>query len=157
MHQVRHGVSGFTLLELLIVIVISGMLAMFAAPRISEARNAANLVSAREHLSAAVSTARAAAIQKGEPGTLRFTAAGPSATIRNRTGAEFHVVPPMDMRTVYGVTVSASTDSIRFDSRGLAAPKLRGRAVFRLTGTAGGADSVCVGLLGQIMPRGCSL
>lgn len=153
----RHGVSGFTLMEILIVVVIGGILALIAAPRISEARNTANLVSAREQLSAAVSTARAAAIQKGEPVTLRFTAAGPSATMLGRTGTVLRIVPPVDLRAVYGVTVSASTDSIRFDSRGLAAPKLRGRAVFRLTGAAGGVDSVCVGLLGQIMPRGCSL
>ncbi|MHB1224842.1 MAG: GspH/FimT family pseudopilin [Gemmatimonadaceae bacterium] len=153
----RHAGSGFTLLELLIVVVISGMLAMMAAPRISAARNTANLVSAREQLSAAISTARAAAIQKGQPVTLRFTAAGPSATVVGRTGAQLRIVAPVDLRTQYGVTVSTRTDTIRFDSRGLAAPKLGGRAVFRLTGAAGGVDSVCVGVLGQIMPRGCSL
>ena len=153
----RHAGMGFTLLELVIVIVISGMLMMIAAPRISEARNTANLVSAREQVSAAISTARAAAIQKGEPVTVRFTAAGPSATIRGRTGAEVRIIPPVDLRSVYGVTVSTRTDSIRFDSRGLAAPKLSERAVFRMTGLGGGVDSVCVGVLGQIMPRGCSL
>lgn len=153
----RHDEAGFTLIELLIAIVICGVLAMVAVPRIASARDSANLVSAREQVSASIATARAAAIQKGEPVTIRFTAAGPSAVIRGRTGNDVRLVAPVDLRALYGVTVDAGVDSIRFDSRGLATPKLRGMAVFRLTGTGGGVDSVCVGVLGQILPRKCAL
>src|SRR5688572_16172440 len=63
--------DGYTLTELLIVVVMVGALTLFALPKFSGlvARN--KLQAARDEITAAVATARAAAVQKGRTATLR--------------------------------------------------------------------------------------
>src|SRR5213592_635457 len=57
--------SGFTMLELIIVIVIVGVLALVGFPRIKDAIQKTNVRSARVAAGTYVATARAAAIQLG--------------------------------------------------------------------------------------------
>src|SRR5687768_16023380 len=58
--------AGFTLPEMLIVIVMISVLALLAIPRFSAANGRRHMESARMRVAAALATARQAAIQKGE-------------------------------------------------------------------------------------------
>ena len=62
----RHDRPGFTLPEMLIVIVMISVLALFAVPRFTSANGKRHMESARMRIAAALVTARQAAIQKGE-------------------------------------------------------------------------------------------
>lgn len=57
--------AGFTMIEILIVIGVAGILYMLMAPRIGETRAKSQLRAARQQLSAAFASARAAARQHG--------------------------------------------------------------------------------------------
>lgn len=69
--------SGFTLLEMLVVLAITGLIAALLYPQIETARFAVRQRAMRENLAAAVEAARAAALRSGAPATLRTD---PSAT-----------------------------------------------------------------------------
>src|SRR5205823_7295041 len=73
---------GFTTIELIIVVVMIGIIAVIGFPKIRRALDTTNVRSTRVYLGTAVATARAAAVQRGcraavhfsSPGTARGTA-----------------------------------------------------------------------------------
>jgi general secretion pathway protein H len=66
-----HAESGFTLLEVLVVLAITVLIAALLYPQVDTARFAVRQRLARENLAAAVEAARAAALRSGAPVTLR--------------------------------------------------------------------------------------
>jgi prepilin-type N-terminal cleavage/methylation domain-containing protein len=154
---VRRSREGYTLTELLIVVVMVGALTMFALPKFSGlvARN--KLQAARDEITAAIATARAAAVQKGRTATLRINNNRVWVTVlTDDAGTTMTVVPMKSMMTLYNVSLSATDSTIHYDMRGFANPRLGSTGVFRLLGNSK-RDSVCITAAGQIMPRGCSL
>lgn len=151
---------GYTLTEMLIVVSIVGLLTLFAVPKFSGLVERNKLTAAREELSSAIATARAAAIQKGRTATLFVSGNQMWVTVvTTSAGATTTVVPVKSFGTLYNVSV-APTDpgitSVTFDMRGFATPRLSSTGIFRITG-ASRKDSVCITTAGQIMPRSCSL
>jgi type II secretion system protein H len=141
---------GFTLPEILIVIVMISVLALVAIPRFSTASNKRHVESARMRVAAALSTARQAAIQKGEPVQFRlklhqvrvFTA---SDTTRN-------LLSPVPLDTLYNVTTTVDgvtgEFNVLFNARGFAnVPATR---IIRLTRTGVPNDSVMVLTTGRV-------
>jgi Tfp pilus assembly protein FimT len=114
------------------------------------------LSAAREELTAAIATARAAAVQKGRTATLFVSGNQMWVTVVNAGSGTTTVVPVKSFSSLYNVSVAATEPSITFDMRGFLTPRLASTGVFRIVG-ASRRDSVCITSAGQIMPRSCSL
>jgi prepilin-type N-terminal cleavage/methylation domain-containing protein len=112
--------SGFTLAELIIVILMVGVLTAMLAPRVGEAITKQGVRSARSAIVSMHSTARAAAIQRSRRTTLLVS--GTTLVVRARhpvTGVLDTIGNPQDMRSRYGVGVVTTRDSLVFDPRGV--------------------------------------
>ena len=142
---------------MLIVVSIVGLLTLFALPKFSGLVESNQLSAAREELSSAIATARAAAVQKGRTATLFLSGNQMWVTVvTSSAGATTTVVPVKSFGTLYNVSVTATEPSVTFDLRGFATPRLSSTGKFVISG-ASKKDSVCITTAGQIMPRGCSL
>lgn len=150
--------QGYTLTEMLIVVVMVGMLTMISLPKFSGLVERNKLTAAREEITAALATARSAAVQKGRTATVVFSGNRMWVTVvTSNAGTTTTVVPVKSLMTLYSVSIVASPDtSVTFDMRGFANPRLATKGKFVLTKGAR-RDSVCITTAGQIMPRGCSL
>jgi prepilin-type N-terminal cleavage/methylation domain-containing protein len=148
---------GYTLTEMIIVVGVVGLLTIISLPRFSGLVERNRLSAAREELTAAIATARAAAVQKGRTATLFVSGNQMWVTVVNSGGgATTTVVPVKSFSSLYNVSVAATEPSITFDMRGFLTPRLASTGVFRIVG-ASRRDSVCITSAGQIMPRSCSL
>lgn len=149
--------QGYTLMEMVIVVSVVGMLTIISLPRFSGLVERNRLQSARDELAAAISTARAAAIQKGRTATMFLSGNQMWVTVVTASdGSTTTVVPVKSFSSLYNVSVSATSPTLTFDSRGFINPRLSSRGIFRIVG-ASKRDSLCITIAGQIMPRGCSL
>ncbi|MGQ0537596.1 MAG: pilus assembly FimT family protein [Gemmatimonadaceae bacterium] len=152
--------GGYTLTELLIVVAIIGIVAAFGVPRIGFLKEQTNLAAAREQFQAALSSARASALQKGRRS--RFIVSNHAITVDvivDDAGNRDTVVRTLPFDSVFTMRIQlgGTADTlIAFDGRGIASPRLGGIAMFRLVG-ATRKDSICVTPLGQSMPRSCTL
>lgn len=152
----RKAPRGFTLVELLTVIVLMTSLAMFSMPKFTGLRERSNLTSAREHIEGAIVTARSTAMQKGTSARVVFSGNKVFVTATTTSGTTLTVLPAVPLDSTYGVTVSASDTAVAFDARGFASPRLAAPGMIRLLG-ATRRDSICITVIGQLMPRGCQL
>lgn len=151
--------DGFSLIEMMIVVVLLAAVTAMSAPKIAEIRHSSNMASARQQVTATLASARAAAIQKGRPALFIRNGNEIRATVPYGTDSQTVIVPRTDLNTEFRVRVEiggAASDTIRFDSRGLASPRLTGTGIVHLVGSMR-RDSVCVGVVGQLFPRGCAL
>jgi prepilin-type N-terminal cleavage/methylation domain-containing protein len=152
--------GGFTLVEMMMVIVIISGLTLFSLPKFHALEERSRLASARQELQAAIATARAAAIQKGR--TAQVVIVGNALTVRvtiDNAGTTKTLLNRIQLDSVYKVTVtpSAPADSLlTFDMRGFLRPRLGATEIYHIVG-ASKRDSVCITTGGQIMPRSCSL
>lgn len=156
--MVRRGIS---LVEILIVLAVSGILAAIATPAIGRTYDRLNVQAATRQLAAAVGAARAASLQKGRPSRLRISSTGMmSVTVdTNSLGNAATVISARLPGASNGLTVTprrAADSLLSFDARGFVSPRLASNAVIVIAGTAA-RDSICVGRLGQILDRGCTL
>lgn len=147
---------GYTLTEMIIVVGVVGLLTIISLPRFSGLVERNRLSAAREELTAAIATARAAAVQKGRTATLFVSGNQMWVTVVNSGSGTTTVVPVKSFSSLYNVSVAATEPSITFDMRGFLTPRLASTGVFRIVG-ASRRDSVCITSAGQIMPRSCSL
>jgi len=148
-------------MELLIVVVIVGVLAIMTAPRIKSARDGYSVNAARERVTAAVAAARAAAIHTGRESLFWTSGQYISIWTMNPTTGSWVIHTPLQH-------IGSSHDGVQlqlggsgwsyvwFEPRGLTKYKPGSTTVFRLVGSAK-KDSVCVSRLGQILPRSCIL
>ena len=142
----RHR-RGFTLPEILIVIVLISILALVAIPRFATANGKRHMESARMRVAAALATARAAAIQKGEP--VRFQISNHRVTVVRLAGSA-NLISPVPLDTLYNVRASGFTDPLQIDfsARGFANYGSRLKIVLRRSGVAD--DSVIVMPTGMV-------
>lgn len=113
--------SGFTIIEMLWVIVLIGLMAALGIPRIRDAVQKQNVRSARVAAVAHVVKARNAAVQRGCRATVHMRSTGAMWVTACRTsGAGLDTLGDVDnLHDRYGVTLSATRDFIEFDPRGL--------------------------------------
>lgn len=148
--------NGFTLVEMLAVIVMMGILLALVAPRIGKESVKLSVRSSTQKVAAFLSRARAEAMQNG-----RFT-----AVVRVNNGIRLVMDkgagPPamlgwQDLGLEQRVTLSASpSDTIMFDPRGLAV--LRGTPVQQIIVTRDDfADTACVIGRGRIATSACTV
>lgn len=154
----RRARNGFTLIELMVVLVLVGGLTALALPKAATMREQSNIKAAKQQLAATIASARAAAVQKGTPARFRVSTNSVTALVPNAPGDTTFVIPARDLNKLFGVTVSMRTPSVDsvlvFEPRGFVTPRLNQAAMYIVTsGTR--ADTICVGIIGQIMTRSC--
>lgn len=118
--------SGFTIMELLIVVVIIGIVSAAAYPLARSALVRTDVRGARYHATNLITQARAAAQETGRVTTLSFASNRALITATPRlvavAGSTVDTIAgtPVNYSQAYGVTVTGSNGtSIVFDSRGL--------------------------------------
>lgn len=150
--------TGYTLTELLIVIVVIGVLLALTMPKLNKVDAQAGTGSASQTIAAQLATARAAAIATGYPS--RLVLAGNAITIAtsDSLGAWTTLGKSIPL-TDFGVTVTGSPASkVEFDPRGFATGISTMQRFIVDAGTYGvPKDTVCVAKIGLVMPNGCSL
>ena len=145
-----HRNSGFTVVELLWVIVIMGLMGAMGIPRIRGALQKQNVKSARVAGVAHIVKARAAAVQRGCRATVHVRSTGLIwVTACKTTGPGIDTLGSVDdLKARYGVTMSATRDSIQFDPRGLSLGNQSG-TVFVSNAVA--ADSIVINAVGRVV------
>lgn len=144
--------SGFTMIEMLVVMLIMGIVLAFGLPKFSALRNSGRVGAAKVQLSTGLTTARAAAIQNGRPA--RWSLSGNTVTVsaQDAAGVYQNLRPPFDYNREYNVTLRATSNEINFDGRGLATG-LAGTQKLYVAGVT--TDSICVTVLGVVLRQGC--
>ena len=145
--------SGFTLVEMMMVLVMIGVLSVAATPRIKDALGASALRSAKFEILATLRRARATAIQRGKVARLVVSGSLVRVTV-DSSGQQVAVGAPVDFYRYYKVTVTGTTGTVGYDPRGFAVGLNNAERIY-LT-RSGKRDSVCVSRIGQISPKGCA-
>ena len=118
------GTKGFSTIELAIVMILIGLIAAMAFPRIRGALEQQNVRSARAAAQTFVAKARAAAVQRGCRGTVHMPSDGrvwvTVCTTTPAAGRTLDTLGPIEpLGSRYNVQVAPSRDSIAFDARGM--------------------------------------
>lgn len=152
----RGGPGGFTFVELVVVLGIAAVLLGIAAPRLSSLSGRVAVRDARSRVTAAVSSARAAAVRHGRTSTLVFDAAGDRLLVRVDT-AVMGGGPPIalfeqDLWEELGVNLMASHPALCFDPRGLAVASAgcADQAVVVRLARGATTDSLTVSAVGRV-------
>ena len=121
---------GFTLPEMLIVIVMISLLALVAVPRFATANGRRHMESARMRVAAGLATARQAAIQKGQTVKFRLKAHRVTVFVVTGTGPSdtLSLMSPVPLDTLYDIRAKPTDANnspiddlvIDFTSRGYA-------------------------------------
>jgi len=146
--------SGFTTIEMVIVVVLIGLIAAIGFPKIRQALDKTNVRSARAAVSTLAVTARAAAIQRGCPAVVHFVATNGTVWVTTNCVAKVDTVSGVQqLGTRFNVTMTASRDSLRFDPRGLSLDNLGTTStVITFTGAvASNTDSTVINPLGKVV------
>jgi prepilin-type N-terminal cleavage/methylation domain-containing protein len=146
---------GFTLLELMVVIIIVGVVTAIALPKIYTIRDKAAVRSARQQAQSYLMLARATAIRKSQYAWMRvsgqtisvYTPSPAGGTTVTRMGGTIFF--NSTKVTMAGEPAFASPDSIMYDLRGMASNRA---ATQKITFTRNSArDSLCVSRLGLVV------
>lgn len=150
--------AGFSLVELLIVMVVVTLLTLMSFPKFGALRERSRITTAMQRLEASIAAARSAAIQKGR--NAQVIISNNSVMVRvttNAAGATATVIPAVNYNTEYGVTFSFGTPAdsmLTYSARGLMTPTLPYAVKIRLQSTTR-SDSICTTMVGKLMKRGC--
>ena len=149
----RPARRGFTLPEILIVLVMISVLSIVAIPRFAVANGKRHMQSAKMRVAAAAATARAAAIQKGQQ--VRFMIKSSRVTVIAAAKDTITLISPVPLDTLYKVSASgsgftATSDSlvVNFSSRGFAT--LDGATTITLKRPGVPTDSVVITKTGMV-------
>jgi len=106
---------GLTLLELTIVLAITGVLTAVAIPRLVGLRNASAVRSAASEVAALFTVARQSAVTNRTTVAVVFDTAGGDVIVRSGS----RVVSRRQLRGIYSVLLSVNRDSAVYDGRGM--------------------------------------
>ena len=151
----RASRSGFTLVELLIVVSLMGIMGMFAYPRLRGSTTSWSVRSARQQTTEMLVVARSAAVQNGADA--RFIRSGNVVRVVIDSSGTWVTLASKNLDTEYGVAYGVSSggrDTVRYDARGIAIG-LSGAQWLRFSKDTK-VDSVCVSRMGKVAPRSCS-
>ena len=149
---------GFTMIELVLVLVIAMILLGIAAPRLLETSSLVAVDNARSKVTAQVAMTRAAATRFGRLSTLVLDVAGDRLSILVDTsalgGASPATLQQVDLWGDLSVDLGASQPLICFDPRGLAvqAGACTGQPVVIRLQRGSVLDSVLVSATGRVTP-----
>lgn len=149
--------SGFTLMEILIVVTIIGILASFAGPSLLRMRTSAGLQSGRAQVTAALSLARATSARMGRTSTLTIDTARGVLRVSVDTGSVRDSSDPWLAREYrlsddLGVRVGSNRSTLCFDARGIGTIAVgcpEAGAIFTLA-SGGVVDTVRINSAGRV-------
>jgi prepilin-type N-terminal cleavage/methylation domain-containing protein len=151
---------GFSLPEILTAIVIMAIIAAMMIPQLTELRTRSGLRAARMQLVAALSAARAAAVQKGKPASVQM--AGSAIVVNVVSGLRnesLQIFGPLRLDRTTGASlfpVSGAPTTIVYDARGLISPASATTTRYALR-MGRMSDTVCLTGSGAVMIKGCVL
>lgn len=145
--------SGFTAIEMAIVVTLIGIIALIGFPKIRQSLDKANVRSARAAVGTLAATARAAAIQRGCPAVIHFSASNATVWVTTNCVTKVDTVSGVQqLGPRFNVMMSYTMDSLRFDPRGLSMDNLSGNTVIRYTGNAASnMDSTIISPIGKVI------
>ena len=113
--------NGFTLIEMLMVIVVSGAILLIGYPKLNDALISSSVRGARTTIATMFAQARAASAQRGQEAHVAFSGNRAVVVVRVAPGSAnwadtLGVV--RDLNAEFGVTVTRTDDSLSFDPRG---------------------------------------
>lgn len=146
--------NGFTLAEVLLVIVMASLMLAMAAPKLGAARERYQVGAAKQQLAALLTTTRQAAIRRGTGAAFRRSGNRIWAMVPEANGTWTDIGARYYLDSLYRVTVASTRDTIAFDARGVPVGIPLGGAKF-VVDHNGFRDSVCVSRGGLIMSQGC--
>lgn len=143
--------SGFTLLEVMMVMVMAALIIAMAVPKFGQLRESGRMKAARTQMISTLSTARAAAIQNGRPA--RWIRIGDQVIVQttNNAGNFTTFMKPVDFNTNYKVSLNSTSTLVNYDARGFAT----GANNFRVYIRGATVDSICITNAGAVLLRGC--
>lgn len=147
--KLRSGRAGFSLIELLIVVVIVGILVSLASPRIRRAWFRNEVISARNAMANMYTTARLTALQTGRTVTLTRDNNVIVITAAPRLdggGGVDTVGAVVDLNGKHGVTASGTPTTVTVNPKGLG-----GAAFTWIVTRAEFADTLEVSAFGRIL------
>ena len=149
--------SGFTIVEMAIVIVLIGLLTLISFPKIRSGLDKASVRSARVDVATFVSLARNAAVRRGCQGVVHFAYGTQSrvwvtACPRYQAGVgTVDTIASIDnLENRYSVSLTSTSDSVQFDPRGLRI--VNAMTVVYFTGNVNSStDSLLINQLGKVV------
>lgn len=150
--------QGYTLAEVLIVISVIGIVTAIAVPRLSKAKDQAQLTGAVTRFTRGVMAARQAAIQRGKTSYFKHSN-NKFWVIVDTAGSltdSIIITAPVDVSAEYGVAVTFPTGvaSIQYDPRGVSTQPSRQVFAFRHI-NSNAVDSICISRLGNTIRNRC--
>lgn len=109
--------NGFTLIEMVVVIVVMGLILMIAMPKLTNWSNGAAARGARTAATSMLAKARASAIQNSQPTRAAFNGTNGAVVVV----ATSDTLEKVQFGTEYGVSMSPSSWSVTYDPRGIGA------------------------------------
>jgi prepilin-type N-terminal cleavage/methylation domain-containing protein len=148
---------GFTTIEMVIVVVLIGIIAMIGFPKIRTALDKTNVRSARVSVTTFAALARAVATARGCHSVIHFASgatgrAWVTACPRYAPGAGTVDTVAMidDVNARFSVAMTYTRDSVQYDPRGLSMDNLP--TVVRFAGNvASNTDSLVINTLGKVV------
>lgn len=148
--------AGFTLIEMMIVVVILGLVAVFALPKLAATFGKRSTRTAADQFVLAHSVARATAVRYGRVAELHIDAGNARFWVEvdtSQAGGVRDTVGPVNVLGEGAVTITSNRTLLCFDSRGL--PTTRGACEvpsatvdFSLSGNV---STVNVSALGKVL------
>lgn len=143
--------NGFTLIEMLMVVVIISLTTLIALPKFRTVVNRSNLLSARAKVMASFSAARATAASSGRTTTLHLASnkVYVTATPRLKTtgsGTLDTIVIPKNIYTLYGVSATNTANDVVIDGRGLG---VNGSTIVLANGSL--RDTITISQYGRVL------
>jgi prepilin-type N-terminal cleavage/methylation domain-containing protein len=149
--------NGFTLLEIMIVVVIFGLMTVAVYPRVGLVLAKNDVRSARTTLANKFVTARAVAMQCSRTASVTFNGNYVAVTAGPRTfpvaGSTVDTIGGVqNFNTLYGVTITADVATVSYDPRGFAGgPTGLGSTPLKfVVSRSGTRDSVSLDYLGRV-------
>ena len=115
------GRKGFSLIEMIVVVILIGIIASIGFPRLRDALEKQNVRSAKALIATLAATARGAAIQRGCSATLNLTVDSIWVTACgvNPPAASVQVGTKKLVGDEFSVTLNSSGGSVVYDPRGI--------------------------------------
>jgi len=143
-----------TLIELLVVIVMTALILMMVAPRLRAVTTSADVRAASADVSNRLTIARQSAIRRGRDAVFHYAGTKAWIMIVDQGGSMSAVGDTVFLTSKYGVSMTTSVDSIRYNARGFA--NLGSSKTFEIS-KSGVTQTVCVTAAGLVLQHGCTL
>lgn len=140
--------QGFSLIELLIVIVLIGVIASFGYPSVRRGLEANRVNGARVAITTMNAKARALAVQRSRTVSLVLDGNTVLLVTKHPVTGALDTVDRRDLFTAHGVTVASTRDNLQYDARGLGLQN--SSTTITVTRPGGYADTVVITSLGGI-------